>query len=87
MKSESINSNAFITLYNSDEKVAEFCSWCEIDYKCLESIFTETKIDDNSKWVEYEDYAGVGFWATAIADLLLNYKKVNIEPILNFEKR
>ena len=86
MKVEVINSNAFITLYNSDEKVAEFCSWCQIDFERIESIFTETKIDENSKWVEYEDYAGFGFWATAISDLLLKYKNVNIEPILNFVK-
>lgn len=83
MKAETINSNAYISLYKGNKRVANFYSWCEIDFNKIESIFTETKIDETSKWVEYEDYAGVGFWATAITDLLLNYRKVNIEPILN----
>lgn len=83
MKAETINSNAFITLYNSDEKVAEFCDWCEIDYGLIETIFTENKIDDSSLWVEYDDYnyIGEGFWATPMNALLRNYKKVIIEPI------
>ena len=75
--------NAYISLYAGDNKESTFYSSCEIDYERIDSVFTETKIDESSKWVSYDDSTNLGFWATALKDLLLNYSKVNIEPILN----
>jgi len=83
LKEETIIHNAYISLYAGDNKKSTFYSSCEIDYERIDSVFTETKIDESSKWVEYDDSTDLGFWATALKDLLLNYSKVNIEPILN----
>ena len=85
-REESIIKNAYITLYAGNSLKANFCSSCQIDYKQLDSVFTKTKIDETSKWVEIEE-TNLGFFATALNDLLFNYSKVNIEPILNFETR